>query len=165
MAEPAADAPPPAPDPVLVAAAEAVALPRAEARSRLDELWAAIVDDDPLHRCALAHALADVQDDPSDELAWDLLALTAADSVTDERMARSGAPGPARGMRPSLHLNVADALRRLGRSAEARQHVAAARSTLDALSADGYRTTISAALDRVEAGLDGGTVAGPDQPP
>ncbi len=26
----------------------------------------------PFHRCALAHAMADVQDDPADELVWDL---------------------------------------------------------------------------------------------
>ena len=38
----------------------------------LSPIWAEIADDgDPLHRCTLAHHLADVQDDPRDELAWD----------------------------------------------------------------------------------------------
>ncbi|MGW3068526.1 hypothetical protein ACWDA8_34880, partial [Streptomyces sp. NPDC001130] len=32
----------------------------------------------PLHRCTLAHYLADTHDDPEDELAWDLRALSRA---------------------------------------------------------------------------------------
>ncbi|GGS20926.1 hypothetical protein GCM10010269_69810 [Streptomyces humidus] len=52
---------------------------REEARRRLLDLWTEIGEEgDPLHRCTLAHYLADTQDDPSDELAWDLRALTAA---------------------------------------------------------------------------------------
>lgn len=50
---------------------------REEARQRLLDLWAEIGEHgDPLHRCTLAHYLADTQDDPADELAWDLRALT-----------------------------------------------------------------------------------------
>lgn len=46
------------------------------ARQRLTEIWAEIADDgDPFHRCVLAHYMADLQDDPREELAWDLRAL------------------------------------------------------------------------------------------
>ena len=57
---------------------------REEARGRFLDLWAEIGEDgDPLHRCTLAHYMADTQDDPSDELAWDLRALSAAEELTD----------------------------------------------------------------------------------
>ena len=40
---------------------------REEARDRLLGLWAELGEDgDPLHRCTLAHYLADTQDDPTD---------------------------------------------------------------------------------------------------
>ncbi|MFJ5226661.1 hypothetical protein [Streptomyces sp. NPDC088400] len=65
---------------------------REEARNRFGQLWTEIGEaGDPLHRCTLAHYMADTQDDPGDELAWDLRALTAADGLN------GGAPGDARG--------------------------------------------------------------------
>ncbi|MFF4453476.1 hypothetical protein [Streptomyces goshikiensis] len=69
---------------------------REEARNRLGEIWAEIgAEGDSLHRCTLAHYMADAQDDPADELAWDLRALTAADGL------RPGEePGPAPGREP-----------------------------------------------------------------
>ncbi|AYV30877.1 hypothetical protein EES41_29555 [Streptomyces sp. ADI95-16] len=69
---------------------------REEARNRLGEIWAEIgAEGDSLHRCTLAHYMADAQDDPADELAWDLRALTAADGL------RPGEePGPPPGRRP-----------------------------------------------------------------
>ncbi|WP_202449685.1 hypothetical protein [Streptomyces sp. SID4917] len=55
---------------------------REEARNRFGALWTEIGEaGDPLHRCTLAHYMADTQDDPGDELAWDLRALTAADGM------------------------------------------------------------------------------------
>ncbi|MFF5565147.1 hypothetical protein ACFY7Z_30280 [Streptomyces sp. NPDC012623] len=55
---------------------------REEARNRLGALWAEIGESGPpLHRCTLAHYMADTQDDPGDELAWDLRALTAAEGL------------------------------------------------------------------------------------
>jgi len=55
---------------------------------------------DPFHRCALAHAMADVQDDVHEELLWDLRRLAAADLLTDERAARGGVAGPVAGFCP-----------------------------------------------------------------
>jgi hypothetical protein len=46
---------------------------REEARSRFTALWDEIGDEgDPLHHCTLAHFMADAQDDPEEELVWDL---------------------------------------------------------------------------------------------
>ena len=128
----------------------------AGARALFLEVWADIGErGDPLHRCALAHAMADVQDDAEAELTWDLRALAAADQLTDERVAAAGVAGSARSFYPSLHLNLADVYRRLGEQAHARAHVASGREVLDALAEDGYRQVVVDALDRVEAQLDG----------
>ncbi|MEI7031574.1 hypothetical protein [Streptomyces pratensis] len=65
---------------------------REEARNRLGLLWSELgAEGGALHRCTLAHYMADTQDDPGDELAWDLRALTAAEGLDDER----AADGPA----------------------------------------------------------------------
>ena len=124
---------------------------RAAAMGWFTKLWDDIgPDGDPLHRCAVAHAMADVQDDPRAELACYLRALEAVESLTDERLGAAGVAGSARGFYPSLHLNLADVYRRLGNEDPARRHLELGRATLDALQDDGYRTMIREALDRVE---------------
>jgi hypothetical protein len=54
----------------------------------------------PLHRVTIAHYMADLQDDPADELRWDERALTAAAEVPadDPEIAP---------LRASLHINAA----------------------------------------------------------
>jgi hypothetical protein len=112
------------------------------ARQQLAEIWAEIQAGDPLHRCFLAHYMADLQDDVRDELRWDLRALAAADDVTEERaqaFARqfNGALD-VRALYPSLHLNLGDDYRRLGASAQAREHLALAQQCMHVLPDDGY---------------------------
>ncbi|MGQ0776481.1 MAG: hypothetical protein ACT4NY_18980 [Pseudonocardiales bacterium] len=58
--------------------------------------------------------MADVQDDGHEELVWDLRALQAAGSVTDERARQAGLGGPVSGFYPSLHLNLGEVYRKLG---------------------------------------------------
>ena len=128
---------------------------RATARARYQQLWDEIgPDGDPLHRCAVAHSMADVQDDPRHELVWDTRALEAAELLTDERVAAAGIAGSARSFEPSLHLNLADVHLRLGHRDQVAHHVAAGAATLDALADDGYRAMIAGALDRVADALD-----------
>ncbi|MEW2155473.1 hypothetical protein AB0950_09310 [Streptomyces sp. NPDC007189] len=142
-----------APDAVLTRIGQVVMLhhggDREEARSRLLTLWAEIGEDgDPLHRCTLAHYLADTQDDPEDELAWDLRALSAA-----EEEAAGGAPPGVRGFLPSLHLNLAADYVKLGRDEAARSHLRRARETAGALARDGYGEGVRAAIGRLESRL------------
>lgn len=74
---------------------------REEARNRFGALWAEIGEDgDALHRCTLAHYMADTQDDPGDKLAWDLRALTAAEGLSDGRVAEHGDPLAVRAFYP-----------------------------------------------------------------
>ena len=104
---------------------------RAEARRRLTDLWARVgPDGDPLHRVSIAHFLADLQDDVRAELRWDERALAAAGDLTDERAQRYDAALRVRGLLPSLHLNLADCLRRLGEASGARQHLAQAAASM-----------------------------------
>jgi hypothetical protein len=127
---------------------------RCDARTMFIEIWEAIIDGgDPFHRCALAHSMADVQDDPGDELMWDLRALEAADLLTDERVEAAGVAGSARAFYPSLHLNLADVYRRIGHRDKAREHIALGLETLGSLDDDSYRRTIRDALERVERKL------------
>jgi hypothetical protein len=128
---------------------------REEARSRYLDLWAEIGEEgDALHRCTLAHYMADAQDDPSDELAWDLRALSAADELTDARVAEHHQSLAVRAFYPSLHLNLAADYVKLGRSEAARSHLRRARDTVGVLGDDAYGDGIRAGIGRLELRLD-----------
>jgi len=104
---------------------------------------------DPLHRCTLAHAMADVQDDVREELQWDQTALAAAGLLTDARLAQAGVSLPVTGLYPSLHLNLSECHRKLGDLDRAREHLQHARATISALGDDGYGQMIKNGLERM----------------
>lgn len=121
---------------------------RAGAYTTFAQLWESIGETgDPLHRVALAHHMADVCDDPAEELEWDLRALAAADSLTDARAQEYHASLAVRGFYPSLHLNLGEDYRKLGDLPAAREQLALARARLDALADDDYAAGIRLALD------------------
>jgi hypothetical protein len=81
-------------DAVLTGIGDAVALDYAGDREgasvRLAALWNEIhPDGEALHRCMLAHYMADVQADPRQELLWDLWALDAAGSLNGGCLCRA----------------------------------------------------------------------------
>lgn len=131
-------------DPVLLRIGQAAqrghAGEREAARAEMERIWAEIggQDSDPLPRCTLAHALADLQDDPRAELAWDQRALAAAALVTDEHTAQAGVELSAAALYPSLHLNLSECYRKLGDLDKAREHLAHAQATIGALGDDEY---------------------------
>jgi hypothetical protein len=107
---------------------------REGARARLAALWDEIhPDGDALHRCTLAHYMADMQDDPPEELLWDQRALEAAGSLTGEG---------ARDYYPSLHLNLVEDYRKLGDWKHAREHLTRVRELAGALPENGYGNMI-----------------------
>jgi hypothetical protein len=129
---------------------------RESARQLFAELWEQVgPDGDPFHRCALAHSMADVQDDVRDELAWDLRALEAADELTDARVEEAGVATPVAGFYPSLHLNLGDAYRRLGELEQAREHLVRGRAATAVLGDDGYAQMIREAFERLASRLAG----------
>ena len=123
---------------------------RGAARDLFAELWANVGAErgDPLYRCGVAHAMADVQDETDAELAWDLRALAAAELVTDERAAQAGM-GPVAALYPSLHLNLGECYRKLGQRDQAREHLQLGRDAAGALPNDGYGQMIKGGLDRL----------------
>ncbi len=143
---------------------------REEARNRLARLWAEIgPDGDPFHRCTLAHYLADTQDDPADELDWDLTALESARQAKAAPAGRDGerrAP-PSRSvpavvaLLPSLHLSLAADYAALHRPGEARAELDRARRTAAPLADDEYGRGVRQAIERLGdriagSGGDGG---------
>ncbi len=128
---------------------------RDAARRVFQGVWSDIGGEsgDAFHRCAVAHAMADVQDDVGHELVWDLRALDAVTSITDERAAQAGVAVSVGGFLPSLHLNLADCYRRLGDPVRAWEHVREGRDALGALGDDGYRQMVEGGLDRLAGRL------------
>lgn len=124
---------------------------RAAARTVFTGVWEQIggADGDPFHRVALAHAMADVQDDVEEELVWDLRALDAADQLTDERATQAGVTNPVAAFYPSLHLNLGECYRRLGDLGLARDHLQRGQAAVDTLPDDGYGKMIKGGLDRL----------------
>ncbi len=146
------------PDAVMTRIGHAVELGQRGERQNARQLFAELAeqigpDGDALHRVALAHAMADVQDDARDELAWDLRALQAADAVTDERAAQAGVAGPVAGFYPSLHLNLGEDYRRLGDLPAARRHLELGQVAAAVLRDDGYSRMIGGGLERLAARL------------
>jgi tetratricopeptide (TPR) repeat protein len=143
------------PDPVMKRVGEGIELgqsgSREAARCLFSEVWEQIGGEhgDPFHRCALAHSMADVQDDVRDELLWDQRALQAADLLSDERAAAAGVTSPVAGFYPSLYLNLGECYRKLGDYEHARQHLEAGLAAVDALLDDGYGGMISGGLQRL----------------
>ena len=142
------------PDEVMVRVGQGIDLShggeRDAARQLFSEVWSDIGGDggDPFHRLAVAHSMADVQDDPRDELTWDLRALQAADLITDKRAAQGGVTNGVATFYPSLHLNLGECYRKLGKIDSAREHLLLGQAAIGALGDDGYGKMISGGLDK-----------------
>ncbi|MFD6278022.1 hypothetical protein ACFWFI_20995 [Streptomyces sp. NPDC060209] len=133
---------------------------REEARNRFGIIWSEIGEcGDALHLCTLAHYMAGTQDDPGDELAWDLRALTAAEGLTGEVVTDPDAEHrdtPAvRALVPSLHLNLAGDYLKLQRFEAARTHLDRAWEAVGVLEDDGYGGGVRAAIGRMEQRMRG----------
>ncbi|KPC78053.1 MULTISPECIES: tetratricopeptide repeat protein [Streptomyces] len=133
---------------------------REEARNRFGTLWSEIGESgEALHRCTLAHYMADTQDDPGDELAWDLRALTAAEglagAVVTEPDAACRDATAVRALVPSLHLNLAADYVKLQRFEAARVHLDRAWDAVEVLEDDGYGGGVRAAIGRMERRMRG----------
>jgi tetratricopeptide (TPR) repeat protein len=142
-------------DPMLARISDALGLynsgRRAEAREAFTQLWAEVSEGDAFHQCVLAHYMADAQDEPADELEWDRKALAAADRISRERP--DAAALTVLSFYPSLHLNLADVLRRAGQIDEARKHLKLAQQSVDALADDAYGQMIRSGIERLAGRL------------
>lgn len=125
------------------------------AREALLAIWAEIgVTGDAFHRCILAHYLADLYEAPAEALIWDIRALDAADAIPAQ-----GTDGVQLGFdiaafSPSLHLNIADNLRRLGSFTAATAYLNAAAGDIHLLVEDAYGGLIRATLKQVAEAIE-----------
>ena len=92
----------------------------ADAKALFQQAWAESRDD--FDACIAAHYAARHQATPDDELDWNRRALERADLVGDDRV---------RSFYPSLYLNLAHSLEKLGRTGEACELYATAAARLD----------------------------------
>jgi hypothetical protein len=134
--------------------AEAQTRPREDAARSLAALWTELGEHASVARLAIAHALADLQDDPEEELKWDLRALTVADRLTDGDLAHAGIEFPTRALYPSLHLNAGEAYRKAGELDNARTHARKGRAALNALGEDPYGGMLTDGFARLEARIE-----------
>lgn len=145
-------------DPTMEAISAAVVLGRSgdseSARRDLLDIWESIgAAGDPFHRCTLAHYLADLYDDPAEALIWDVRALDAAGELTDERAQQHHGRLQVAGFYPSLYLNLADNLRRLGSFSAATEYVEKAEDRVSVLEDDPYGQMIRSALRGVSEAI------------
>lgn len=133
-----------------ITAAIGVALGGEKDRGRelLVRCWEATAPADHGHRCILAHYLADTETELAEEVAWDEAALEEHGFLLEDELAFLGIPS-ARGLQPSLHLNLADGYHRQGRMDLAREHLVKGQSRTDALSDDGYGRMIRSGLENL----------------
>ena len=124
------------------------------ARQLFAELWRELGPvGDPLCRCRLAHHMADLQDEPDEELRWDLRALEAAALLTDARLQSRHPSLSVAAFYPSLLLNVAEAYRKLGELGRAREYVDQAQRSVDVLPKTEYGGMIREGIARLAARL------------
>ena len=133
---------------------------KAPAREALTRLWERVGSDgDALHRCSIAHYLADLQESVEDELLWDQRALAAVVDLDDERAQRFHENLRVRAFLPSLHLNLADGYRRVGDRDRAQHHLEVARELTGGLPDDDYGSMIRAGIHQVAELLGAGSRA------
>lgn len=123
---------------------------REEGGAALKRCWDQTAEGNHAERCVLAHYLADLEFDVSDEVVWDEQALANFAHVDDEDLAVLGIAS-ARGLAPSLHLNLGDGYLHQGRLQEARAQLAAGLAHQDALADDGYGALIRNGLQDLSA--------------
>lgn len=123
------------------------------------DCWNTTKPTDHAYRCVLAHYLADTQNELEQEVAWDEIALQEHAFLKDRDLAPLGIAS-ARGLLPSLQLNLADGYHRQGKNDLAKDHVGQGLNAAEALNEDGYGRMILAGLNNLAQRID---TAGPDK--
>ena len=135
----------------------------AAGRQALTELWEGLDSSDAAARCILGHFLADAQDDLDDEIAWDKMSLVESAKTSDDELRAIHPAMRLAGFMSSLHLNLADGYRRLGRFELAGRHLKSSLDGNSALNGDepdeiAYRDLIITGQQRVAAAIEAGGI-------
>jgi len=119
-----------------------------EGRARLLECWQSSTPAEHAQRSVLAHYLADLQADLSDEITWDEAALREYAFVDEHELTAIGISSAA-ALEPSLRLNLGDGYLRAGRLAESRAQFVAGMAASPLLTHDEYGALIRGGLERL----------------
>ena len=143
----------------LASALGQLATDRAAGRQALTELWDALDPGDAAARCILSHFLADAQDGLDDEIAWDEVSLAESAKISDFDLRAIHPAMHVASFMSSLHLNLADGYRRLGRFEAAGGHLESRLAGNGALTGDrpedvAYRDLILTGQQRVAAAIE-----------
>ena len=126
---------------------------KAASRVALQALWDRIAGNS-VHEFVLAHQMADAQDDPKEELAWDLRALASAQRCTDADVQRHYPQATLASFMPSLHINLAEDYFKLGDLEQSRAHLTLAQSFAHHLAADAYGDLLRRGIERIAKKLE-----------
>ncbi len=126
---------------------------REEGRSALRRSWNQTAESDHAQRCVIAHYLADLETELDAEVAWDEQALANYAHLEDPDLAAVGITH-ARGLAPSLYLNLGDGYLRQGRLEDARVQLEQGLAHQNSLGNDGYGALIRKGLQSLSARLD-----------
>lgn len=137
---------------------------REAGKGALTRCWRTTSESDHAQRCVIAHYLADLEPQVDDEVSWDETALAAYAHVEERDLAAIGI-ADARGLEPSLHLNLGDGYLRQGRVAQARAQVAAGITAQEALENDGYGMFIRNGLADLRARVEAAQAPPHESPP
>lgn len=107
-----------------------------EAKKLYEEAWDTHSDD--YEACIAAHYLARQQSTVEDELHWNKVALSRAESTDSDRIG---------GFFASLYLNVGHSYEKLGEMRAAREHLRLAKQHLDAVPVGPYREIVCRGID------------------
>jgi hypothetical protein len=124
-------------------------------REPLERIWRDLRDapGHALPRVMVAHLLADLQEDPHEELAWDLRSLRALapiwEQVADPRLFDVG-----RRCLPSIYLSLAGASRRCGDIPAAREYLARSRALAVVLPPGAYHDGLTGEIAKLQRALD-----------
>jgi hypothetical protein len=119
----------------------AITLSQTGRRAEAEAAFAAILPamtDDPLARCLFGHYYADLQDDPGEELRWDLYSLEALHALSDASVRQLTPALSAVAFQASIYLNIADDYRTLNDREKAAEFAELADASCIHLADDGY---------------------------
>jgi hypothetical protein len=134
---------------------------RYERLGPLTEIWAELQTDHPtaaLPMSMVAHLLADLQDDPSEELRWDLASLHALAPVWEQGTDGRLFDAACRSL-PSIYLSLAHATYKCGDTNSAREYVRRARLIFPILPESRYTDQADASIASLERVLAGARAA------
>jgi hypothetical protein len=125
---------------------------RRERLGPLTEIWAELQADPAaaaLPLSMVAHLLADLQDDPAEELRWDLASLRALAPVWEQCTDGRLYDAACRSL-PSIYLSLALAARKCGDIGGAREYLRRARLIFPVLPESRYTDDVDASISTLE---------------